>query len=226
MVVSHGLFDGRGLLEPFVIASQHGRLKLFDFSTNPYRNDTVWAIFFGSLVSWCGCYCISQTEVQRFCSTKSSSHARRTLLWNIPPVIIIALLAIWSGIVIFARYYNCDPVSMGIIKRTDQLMPYFVMETMSQLPGVSIVFPLSLFLSQQLNGPAATIIGCNSRRLFRNHHLSFISLSIALDILISAFVRSSVDHTLSETQCPEAGHFNLHFLQLCVQECSAHLLQL
>lgn len=140
MVVSHGLFDGRGLIEPFVIAGQHGRLKLFDFSFNPYRNDTVWTIFFGSLVSWCGCYCISQTEVQRFCSTKSSSHARRTLLWNIPPVVMIALLAIWSGVVIFARYYNCDPVSMGIIKRTDQLMPYFVMETMSHLPGVSGIF--------------------------------------------------------------------------------------
>lgn len=137
MVVGYGFFDGQGLSEPFRIAAEHGRIKFFETSLNPYRNDTIWAIFFGSLVSWCGCYCISQTEVQRFCSTKSPSHARRTLFWNIPPVLLIALLAIWCGVVMFARYFNCDPVSMGIIKRTDQLMPYFVMETMSHLPGVS-----------------------------------------------------------------------------------------
>lgn len=137
MIIFYGLFQGESILQPFKIASAHGRLNIFQLSLNPYRSDTFWTCFFGSLVGWCGSYCISQTEVQRFCSTKSSKHARRTLYWNIPPVILIALLAIWCGIIIFARYYLCDPISMGIVDRPDQLMPYFVMETMAHLPGVS-----------------------------------------------------------------------------------------
>lgn len=145
MVVGQGFFDDKGFIEPFRIANEQGRLKLFDFAFNPYRNDTVWTIFFGTLVSWCGCYCISQTEVQRFCSTKSPSHAKRTLYWNLPPVLCIALLAIWCGIVIFARYFDCDPVSMGIIKRNDQLMPYYVMETMSSVPGIPGLFTACVF---------------------------------------------------------------------------------
>lgn len=137
MVAFYGLFQGEGFLEPFKIASQNNRLSVVKLSPNPYRNDTLWPCFFGSLVAWCGSYCISQTEVQRFCSTKSPKHARRTLYWNIPPVVLIAILAVWCGIILFARYYRCDPMSMGMIERADQLMPFFVMETMAHLPGVS-----------------------------------------------------------------------------------------
>jgi Na+/proline symporter len=137
MVVSTSFFDSTGPLHPFKVANEEGRLKLFDFSPNLYRNDVFLTVFCGTLINWCGCYCISQTEVQRFCSTKSAKHAKKTLYWNLPPVVGIALLAIWCGIVVFAKYFQCDPVSMGIIKRNDQLMPYFVMETMASVPGVA-----------------------------------------------------------------------------------------
>jgi len=143
LVVIYGFVSSP--VNPFKVAMDHGRLKLFDFSLNPYRNDIFFAVFFGTIVNWCGCYCISQTEVQRFCSTKSPSHAKRTLYWNIPPVIGISLMAILSGIVIFSKYHDCDPVSMGIISRTDQLMPFYVMDTMSWMPGVAGFFTAAVF---------------------------------------------------------------------------------
>lgn len=143
LVVLYGFVEAP--VNPFVTAYEHGRLKLFDFSLNLYRNDIFFAVFFGTIVNWCGCYCISQTEVQRFCSTKSSGHARKTLLWNIPPVVGISLLAIISGIIVFARYHTCDPVSMGMIDRYDQLMPYYVMDAMSWIPGVAGFFTACVF---------------------------------------------------------------------------------
>ena len=69
----------------------------------------------------------------------------RTLYWNIPPVVLIALTAIYCGIIIFAKYHGCDPISMGIIERTDQLMPYYVMQTMAKIPGIPGLFTAGVF---------------------------------------------------------------------------------
>lgn len=69
----------------------------------------------------------------------------RTLYWNILPVTGIAALGVWCGIVLTARYVNCDPVMMGIIKRHDQMMPYYVMETMSMVPGIPGLFTACIF---------------------------------------------------------------------------------
>lgn len=69
----------------------------------------------------------------------------RTLYWNIPGVWVISILAIWSGIVIFANYYHCDPVALKVISRYDQLMPYFIMENMSNFPGFPGLFVASVF---------------------------------------------------------------------------------
>lgn len=202
MVVIYGIASSP--VNPFQVASDHGRIKLFDFSLNPYRNDIFFAVFFGTIVNWCGCYCISQTEVQRFCSTKSAKHAKKTLYWNIPPVVCISLMAITCGIVIFARYYECDPVSMGIIKRTDQLMPYFVMESMSWMPGVAGFFTACVFsgslstLSSGFNSLAAVTwddllirlpcIQVQDKNSFLSRHLTkFIAASYGILSLGLAF---------------------------------------
>lgn len=145
MIVAYSFFDEGGWMQPFITAKKYGRIKFFESDTNPYRNDTFWAIVCGTLVGWTGSYGINQTEVQRFCSTKSESHAKKTLYWNIPPVVFIAWTAIWGGLVIFNRYHMCDPVSMGIIERHDQLVPYFVMDTMSSFPGVAGLFTACVF---------------------------------------------------------------------------------
>ena len=145
MIASYSFFDEGGFLKPFATANANGRLKLFDMDFNPYRSDVFPTVFLGTLTTWCGSYCISQTEVQRFCSTKSFAHAKRTIYWNIAPVLFIGVVAIWSGLVIFNRYYLCDPVSMGILERHDQLAPYFVMETMSSIPGAAGLFTACVF---------------------------------------------------------------------------------
>ncbi len=53
--------------------------------------------------------------------------------------------AIMCGMVIYAKYYNCDPVTLGLIERHDQLMPYFVMDTLSKYPGLPGLFVACVF---------------------------------------------------------------------------------
>lgn len=54
-------------------------------------------------------------------------------------------MSVLSGIVVYAKYHNCDPVKLGIIERHDQLIPYFVMDTLSKYPGVAGLFVACVF---------------------------------------------------------------------------------
>ena len=145
MIVAYSFFDVGGWTQPFITGKEYGRIKIFETDTNIYRSDTALAVLSGTLINWCASYCMSQTETQRFCSTKSEAHAKKTLYWNIPPVVFIGWVAIWSGLVVFNRYYQCDPISMGIVERHDQLIPYFVMDTMSSFPGIAGLFTACVF---------------------------------------------------------------------------------
>lgn len=74
------------------------------------------------------------------------------------------LLAIYLGLVLFANYWDCDPVKSGQIARADQLVPYFVVNSFGDkfpgLPGlfVACIFASSLStISSGLNAIAALI---------------------------------------------------------------------
>ncbi len=55
------------------------------------------------------------------------------------------MMAIFSGVVIYGKYRNCDPLTLGIIERHDQLVPYFVMDTLSGYPGLAGFFVACVF---------------------------------------------------------------------------------
>jgi Na+/proline symporter len=61
-------------------------------------------------------------------------------------------LVILSGIVIFATYADCDPVSEGKIKTTDQIVPHFVIEHLAFIPGL-----MGLFVAVILSAVLSTI---------------------------------------------------------------------
>lgn len=54
-------------------------------------------------------------------------------------------MSIFSGLVIYGKYRNCDPVTLGIIERHDQLMPYYVLDTLSHIPGLTGFFVACIF---------------------------------------------------------------------------------
>ena len=54
-------------------------------------------------------------------------------------------MAVLVGIVIFAKYAGCDPIQLKLIEKTDQLVPYFIMNTMATMPGLPGFFVASVF---------------------------------------------------------------------------------
>ena len=110
-----------------------------------YNHDNIWNVIIGTTIIWSANYCVLQTQVQRYCSVGSERKARKTLYWNLPGLVGLCLMAVVCGMVMYAKYGHCDPVSLGLIKRHDQLMPYFVMDTLSKYPGLPGLFVASVF---------------------------------------------------------------------------------
>lgn len=40
------------------------------------------------------------------------------------------------GLIIFAKYETCDPITTKQIEKLDQVLPYFVMEVAGKIPGL------------------------------------------------------------------------------------------
>lgn len=140
IVVVQGIIELGGFNQVINIAIEGKRLKLFNFEFDIYNHDNFWNVVAGTMVTWGAIYCISQTQVQRYLSMKSAKIAKKTLYYNLPGLILLAIMSIFSGLVIYGKYRNCDPVTLGIIERHDQLMPYYVLDTMSHVPGLTGFF--------------------------------------------------------------------------------------
>lgn len=50
-----------------------------------------------------------------------------------------------SGIVLFATYEGCDPLAAGLITKKDQILPFYVMDRLSSIPGLPGLFVACIF---------------------------------------------------------------------------------
>lgn len=60
-------------------------------------------------------------------------------------MVLLISCACLCGVAIFAYYSGCDPMAVGLIKKTDQLMPYFVMDQLTVMPGMPGLFVACVF---------------------------------------------------------------------------------
>lgn len=69
----------------------------------------------------------------------------RTLMYNIPVITVLFSLSWLVGMVIYATYADCDPLSKGYTKKYDEILPFFVEDRFNYLPGILGLFMASLF---------------------------------------------------------------------------------
>lgn len=73
-------------------------------------------------------------------------------------------LCMYNGLLLYANYSDCDPLSAGLVKAKDQMMPLFAMETLSGFPGLSGLFVSGVFsaalssASTALNAMSAVVL--------------------------------------------------------------------
>jgi len=55
------------------------------------------------------------------------------------------LLVTLTGIAIYSRYADCNPLSGGLISSSDQILPYFVVNELAFFPGLVGLFAAVIF---------------------------------------------------------------------------------
>lgn len=69
----------------------------------------------------------------------------RTVLILVVGIMSLVSMCCFMGLLIFAYYHKCDPLTRGTIHKSDQLLPYFVMHIAAPLPGMPGLFVSGVF---------------------------------------------------------------------------------
>ncbi|XP_046397967.1 sodium-coupled monocarboxylate transporter 1-like isoform X2 [Ischnura elegans] len=75
----------------------------------------------------------------------------------------ITLISCYAGLLVYASYYDCDPLTTKAVRAPDQLLPYFVMDLAEYFPGLPGLFIAGVFsaalstMSTSLNAMSGVI---------------------------------------------------------------------
>lgn len=155
-VILCAAFRGDGFSAIWNTAASNGRLVFNVFTPDPTIRHSFWSCTIGGSVTFLSLYAINQGQVQRLMSVKSLQGAQRALWLNLPILCTISFSTLFSGLAIYYYYKGCDPVLQGRVKVRDQLMPIFVVDTMSAYPGLSGLFVSGIF-SASLSSISSTV---------------------------------------------------------------------
>lgn len=102
--------------------------------------------------------------IQRYLSLPTLADAKKALWIFIFGVLILLSLCAYCGLLIYATYYDCDPLTTGLAQAKDQLLPLLVMDILGDYPGLPGLFVAGVFsaalssLSTGLNSLTAVLL--------------------------------------------------------------------
>ncbi|KAG8286032.1 hypothetical protein J6590_069442 [Homalodisca vitripennis] len=86
----------------------------------------------------------------RYLSVPSLRKAKWALFYSAVSLYIVINLSTFFGMILYARYYQCDPVAAGVIKSSSQIVPLYVSEVGRNYPGLAGLY-VSGILSSSLS---------------------------------------------------------------------------
>ncbi|XP_059140802.1 sodium-coupled monocarboxylate transporter 1-like [Physella acuta] len=143
-VLFKGAEDAGGWTRVWEISRQGSRLPKFDMDPNPFIRHTFWTLLIGGGTNMMTVYGANQANLQRYASVRTLREAKLALILNLPMWIFYLTILCLLGLVMYAYYLTCDPLSFSHLKR-DQLVPMFVLETMGVYPGLPGLFVATVF---------------------------------------------------------------------------------
>ncbi|XP_017080391.1 sodium-coupled monocarboxylate transporter 1 [Drosophila eugracilis] len=145
LIVGLGSFYSGTPIQVFQTAAEHNRLEFFNMDPNPTTRHTVWSVVIGGFFYWTSLFCTNQASVQKCMSLKSLRLAKIALGFAIIGLIAVFLLNFYTGLMVFTHYADCDPLTAGRISATDQLLPYYVINTYEHIYSVAGIFVAGIF---------------------------------------------------------------------------------
>ncbi|CRK86766.1 CLUMA_CG000598, isoform A [Clunio marinus] len=164
IVIIKGTLDVGGLDVVINRNIESGRIEGPDTSFDLTSRHTVWSLCIGGFVYWLKTNAISQNMIQRYLSLPNLTAAKRALWIFIFGVFVMLSICCYCGLLIYATYHDCDPLTTKLVKAKDQLLPLLVMDILGDYPGLPGLFVAGVFsaalssLSTGLNSMSAVML--------------------------------------------------------------------
>lgn len=135
--------------------------------------------------------------VQRYLALPNLQAARQALWILTVGVALMLFLCCINGLLVYATYHDCDPLTTKLAKSRDQLLPLLVMDIFKTLPGVPGIFIAGVFsatlssLSTGLNSLAAITLE-DFIKPFRKNQLSQSSTNFIMKAVVVVYGAISV----------------------------------
>ncbi|XP_069191765.1 sodium-coupled monocarboxylate transporter 1-like [Procambarus clarkii] len=163
-IIIKGTLDVGGFSAVWARNAESGRTQLIDFDPDPTTRHTFWSLVIGGYFTWISIYGVNQAQVQRYLCVQTRQMAVNTLWINLVGLVILMVTCSFGGMVVYAKYYHCDPVRAGVVTKEDQVFPLFVMDTLGQWKGLPGLFVAGIFagalstVSSGMNSLAAIVL--------------------------------------------------------------------
>ncbi|KAJ1521989.1 hypothetical protein ONE63_002312 [Megalurothrips usitatus] len=125
---------------------------------------TLFTMMVGAFIAHCAHAGLGQAMMQRYLSLPTDRQALTAMWIFIGGICTFFLTSGIAGLVMYAYYYDCDPIQAKRVSKPDQMLVLFVMETVGGLPGVAGLFISGVFsaalssMSCALNAMAAVVL--------------------------------------------------------------------
>jgi sodium-coupled monocarboxylate transporter 8/12 len=231
LIVFKGLNDfDNGLSDVFRLNAAGGRLNIFDFRIDPFLRQSFWPLLIGHYCTFAPFYATDQQMLQRFQATRTKKLAQTALALNAPGGILIISLCTLVGLILYATYATCDPLSSGQITSPNHLVIYFVKDKLGEFKGASGLFLAAVFcgslssVSSTLNSMASIVFHdlfkhrSSKFKPFRNDLNNIKAIVAVLGVLSSGFalVIATFGSNLTQISTSLKGAFNSPILGIFV----------
>ncbi|XP_017772841.1 PREDICTED: sodium-coupled monocarboxylate transporter 2-like [Nicrophorus vespilloides] len=157
-----GTVSSGGFNEIMRISDDGGRLDM-NFDLDPTLRDTFWTILIGSMFAWAQIISISQGTIQKCLALPSLQSVKKALIILAIGMMVVNLCSIYTGLMMYAKYKDCDPLKSKKITVHDQMLPYYILHVAGKIPGLPGLFIAGVFsaalssLSASMNSLSCTI---------------------------------------------------------------------
>lgn len=112
---------------------------------SPFIRTSFWTLTVGMTTAWVAKLGVSQCSIQRFLAVPNIEVAKKSVWVFAFGLGALKLGAILLGLIVYAKYEACDPVTTKQIQKLDQIVPLFVMDVASKIPGLPGLFIAGIF---------------------------------------------------------------------------------
>ncbi|XP_051581129.1 solute carrier family 5 member 6a isoform X2 [Myxocyprinus asiaticus] len=144
-VIIVGTHQAGGIAEVWRKAQNGSRISGLDLNPDPLERHTFWTLGVGGVFLMLALYGVNQAQVQRYLSSRTEKEAIMSCYAVFPCQQIVLALGCLMGLVMYARYGEESPLDQGYVTTNDQMVLYFVMDVLRDLPGLPGLFVACLF---------------------------------------------------------------------------------